>query len=150
MTRVSVAGICDTISDDDDPDFNVDDEYESVEDDGSDEQHIPNYSDVDTDVEGDFDSIVVRNVTTLRVGGVPSGSMVTVGRRNHLKAVISKMQEEVKCKRDMERDHLNLTTSTVGQCDTYSSVSVSLPKIENQNYTLRSDTFYHSFHIISL
>ncbi|KAK7295291.1 hypothetical protein RJT34_18197 [Clitoria ternatea] len=62
----------DTISDDDDADFNVDDEYESVEDDGSDEQHIPNYSDVDTDVEGDFDSIVVRNATNLPVGGVPS------------------------------------------------------------------------------
>ncbi|KAK7264478.1 hypothetical protein RJT34_32087 [Clitoria ternatea] len=64
---------CDTISDDDDPDFNVDDEYESVEDDGSDEQHIPNSSDVDTDVEGEFDSLVVRNVTNLPVGGVPSG-----------------------------------------------------------------------------
>ncbi|KAK7279884.1 hypothetical protein RJT34_24943 [Clitoria ternatea] len=63
----------DTSSDDDDPDFNVDDEYESVEDDGSDEQHIPNYSDVDTDVEGEFDSLVVRNVTNLPVGGVPSG-----------------------------------------------------------------------------
>ncbi|KAK7301814.1 hypothetical protein RJT34_12690 [Clitoria ternatea] len=63
----------DTISDDDDPDFNVDDEYESVEDDGSDEQHIPNSSDVDTDVEGEFDSLVVRNVTNLPVGGVPSG-----------------------------------------------------------------------------